>query len=90
MNTRIGQLVSTLLIIGLILFWSASILAAETAVVDQNADAAEASLAIATDANEAAADEAAASIARDTKIELDNIELDLDVIDPNSLRVAAN
>lgn len=90
MNTKFGQLLSTLLIIGLALFWSASILAADTVAVEKDVDAAASSVIIAIDATEAAADEAAASIAADTKLQLDKLELEIRVIDPNSLRVAAD
>lgn len=89
MNTKIGQLVSTLLIIGLALFWSVSILAADNVAAGPD-DAAETSVAIAADATEEAVDAAVASIAKDNKIELDNIELDLPMIDRSSLQVAAD
>ena len=90
MNTKIGQLVSTLLIIGLALFWSMSILAADHDAAQDKVDAAEASVVIANDANEEAVDAAVASIARDTRVELDEIELDLPLLDRTSVQLAAN
>lgn len=93
MNTKLGQLLSTLLIIGLALFWSVSILAAENAAAEDTADAADAaesSVVIAADANEEAADAAVAAITRETKIELDEIELDLPIVARSSVQIAAN
>ena len=90
MNTKLGQLLSTLLIIGLALFWSMSILAAENAAADDSADAAEASVVIAADANEEAADAAVAAITRETKVELDEVELDLPMVARSSVQIAAN
>ena len=90
MNTKFGQLLSTLLIIGLALFWSASILAAETEASEQTVGAAESSRIIAADATEAAANEAAASIAQETKVELEKLQVEILIVDQNSLRAAAD
>lgn len=90
MHTKLGQLLSTLIIVGLALFWSASILAADNTAADMAVDAAQASVVLAADANAEAAENAVKSIAEETKVELDRIELEIRVIDPNSLRVAAD
>lgn len=90
MNTKIGQLLSSLIIVGLTLFWSASILAADDVNADRALDPAEVSVVLAADANTAAVEAAMESIAADTKIELDDVELEIRVSAPRSLRAAAD
>ena len=87
MNTKVGQTLSILLLVVLILFWSASILAADNAEADAEVtqDVQETSVALAEDATAEAADEALESIAQDAKL-----ELDLSLIGRSSLQVAAN
>ena len=87
MNTRTGQILSILLIVGLTLFWSVSILGAEVAAGERriDTDAAQTSVELATDATEEAADEAVESIANASKL-----DLDLSLIGRTSLQVAAN
>ena len=87
MNTRTGQILSILLIVGLTLFWSVSILGAEVAGEERriDTDAAQTSVELAADATEEAADEAVESIANASKL-----DLDLSLIGRNSLQVAAN
>lgn len=87
MYTRTGQIVSILLIVGLTLFWSASILGAEVAAGDRRSetDAAQTSVELAADATEEAASEAVKSIASASKL-----DLDLNLIGRKSLQVAAN
>ena len=87
MNTRTGQVLSILLIVGLTLFWSVSILGAELADGERRieTDAAQTSVELATDATEEATDEAVESIANASKL-----DLDLSLIGRTSLQVAAN
>ena len=70
MYSKTGQIVSTILILGLILFWSASILGAELAA-ESATEAEENSLRIATDAALEAADDAVSRIAADARSDLD-------------------
>lgn len=90
MNTKFGQLTSTLIIVGLTLFWSTSILAADSVNAELSSDPAKVSVVLAADANEAAAEAAMESIAKDAKIELDDVVLEIRAIDPSSLRAAAD
>ena len=87
MNTRTGQILSILLIVGLTLFWSVSILGAEVTADERRieTDAAQTSVELAADATEEAADEAVESIANASKL-----DLDLSLIGRKSLQVAAN
>ena len=87
MNTRTGQILSILLIVGLTLFWSVSILGAEVDAGERriDTDAAQTSVELATDATEEAVDEAVESIANASKL-----DLDLSLIGRKSVQVAAN
>ncbi len=70
MHSKTGQIVSIILFLGLILFWSASILAAEPAA-ESTTEAERTSVRIANDAALAAADDAVSRIVADARSDLD-------------------
>jgi len=87
MNTKYGQIASILLVLILIFFWSTSILGAEPANSESEAEesAADTTVEAAANATQEATEAAVASIAEDAQL-----ALDLSLIGRTSQRVAAN
>lgn len=92
MNTRIGQWITSLLIVAATLFWSVSVLATETDTSRVAADAQTTSTTRAADAHTEAAEAAAESIndAIEAGLDLAPIGLTLVGKDSSVITVAAN
>ena len=92
MNTRIGQWLTSLLIVAATLFWSVSILAAETDAARTAKDPQTTSTARAADANTEAAEAAVESIneAMEADLDLSAIGLTSVSMDSDVVTVAAN
>ena len=92
MNTRIGQWLTSLLIVAATLFWSVSILAAETDAARAAVDPQTTSTALAADANTEAAEAAVESISEAIEADLDLAPIGLTSVSTDSdvIAVAAN
>jgi hypothetical protein len=94
MNTRLGQTISILTVLGLVLLWSASILAAEqsTAEPEPAADPRTTTIERADEAAAKAAEDAADAIAKEAVRDLDVRLIGLNVLfrDGRAITVAAN
>ena len=85
MNSKLGTIVSTTLMLAGVAFWSVSILAAENPASLPATASLEDSRALAADANRAAADDAVVRINAANRL-----DLDIDLIGRTSLQIAGN
>ncbi len=92
MNTRIGQWITSLLIVAATLFWSVSVLATETDAMRAAADAQTTSTNRAADAHTEAAEAAVESISKALEADLDLAPIGLTSVSKESsvVTVAAN
>ena len=92
MNTRIGQWITSLLIVAATLFWSVSVLATETGATNAAADPQKTSAIRAADAHTEAAEAAAESINEAIEVDLDLAPIGLTSVsmDSDVVTVAAN